>query len=61
MASQSFGCPTCGHADLAPRLILVGQTVRQPAPHREYREIITLKCQKCGWIGERLPDSALSS
>lgn len=45
-------CPVCGHFDLAPRQILVGHgTVANPIG--QYREILTLKCQSCGWLGEQ--------
>lgn len=57
MASSYAGCPVCGHADLAPRHILVGQHITTK-PLREYREILTLKCQNCGWLGEQLAESA---
>lgn len=53
MAGHPAGCPTCGHADLAPRQILVGQEAYQRTQNREYKEILTLKCQSCGWLGEQ--------
>lgn len=53
MAGHHAGCPACGHADLAPRQILVGQGAHQGTKNREYREILTLKCQSCGWLGEQ--------
>jgi hypothetical protein len=46
-------CPVCGHFDLAPRQILVGQGGRMATPAGQYREILTLKCQNCGWLGEQ--------
>jgi predicted nucleic-acid-binding Zn-ribbon protein len=45
-------CPDCGHADLDPRRILVG-TNQERIDDIHYEEIITLKCQGCGWLGEQ--------
>lgn len=53
MVVQYDDCPICGHSDLAPRRILVGQGP-MAIPMREYREILTLKCQSCGWLGEQI-------
>jgi predicted RNA-binding Zn-ribbon protein involved in translation (DUF1610 family) len=44
-------CPNCGHHDLDPRKILIGLPYRYPQS-MEYQEILTLKCQNCGWLGE---------
>ncbi len=52
MAGHYDGCPECGHADLAPRQIFIGQDVETETTSRDYREIFTLKCQGCGWLGE---------
>lgn len=47
-------CPNCGHEDLAPRKILIGLPHRVPGgSDAEYQEIMTLKCQDCGWLGEQ--------
>jgi predicted RNA-binding Zn-ribbon protein involved in translation (DUF1610 family) len=46
-------CPDCGFWDLAPRQILVGRASKGASSPREYREILTLKCQNCGWLGEQ--------
>ncbi|WP_303672690.1 hypothetical protein [Vampirovibrio chlorellavorus] len=46
-------CPHCGFWDLAPRQILVGRPAQGTTSAREYWEILTLKCQNCGWLGEQ--------
>lgn len=45
-------CPVCGHHDLDPRKILIGFP-HSPLREITYQEIITLRCQACGWIGEQ--------
>jgi hypothetical protein len=45
-------CPNCGYNDLDPRKILIGLPQRHPA-ELKYQEIVTLKCQNCGWLGEQ--------
>jgi hypothetical protein len=45
-------CPNCGYHDLDPRKILIGLPYRHPQA-MEYQEILTLKCQNCGWLGEK--------
>ncbi len=56
MVVQYDDCPDCGHFDLAPRQILVGYGF-MAAPVPQYREILTLKCQQCGWLGEQLTNA----
>lgn len=56
MTGSHACCPACGHHDLDPRKILIGlpyQGQVMPSTALEYREIITLRCQACGWIGEQ--------
>jgi hypothetical protein len=54
MTRLNHCCPICGHSDLDPRGILVG--VMGPlSGSLGYREIVTLKCQGCGWLGEEIP------
>jgi hypothetical protein len=61
MTGQSLACPQCGHWDLDPRRILVGALGRSVAGSSlaklQAQEIITLKCQSCGWLGECLATS----
>lgn len=54
MTGRDNPCPECGHADLDPRIILVG-VIGPISQEIDYREVITLKCQGCGWLGEQLP------
>lgn len=51
MSNLYTACPLCGHADLDPRPILIGTTAQEQ--RTDYREIMTLKCQQCGWHGEQ--------
>lgn len=44
-------CPHCGHHELDPRKILIGLSAKNIQP-LGYKEIFTLKCQNCGWLGE---------
>ena len=51
MCGADCACPNCGALDLDPRAIVVGvQGLRNPQEY--YHEILTLKCQCCGWLGE---------
>jgi hypothetical protein len=45
-------CPHCGHTDLDPRRITIG-VKDEHTDKITYQEIITLKCQHCGWLGEQ--------
>ena len=55
MSSFDPRCPNCGHFDLDPRGILVGIMGATSGGNPAYREIVTLKCQWCGWLGEAEP------
>lgn len=51
MSGLFESCPNCGCHDLDPRKILIGLPFKHPKT-MEYQEILTLKCQNCGWLGE---------
>ncbi len=54
MSGVARHCPSCGHVDLDPRRILIGR-IGPVSGNLNYQEIITLKCQACGWLGEASP------